>query len=75
MPNLGLFTNPQLFAAIVISGLLQLSVSTMPFAQPVFDVSTKIFNDWELILALSLTPVTVVEIWKIAAARFVSRKN
>ena len=40
LPELGLFTNPYLFGAIAISGLLQLGVVTLPFARPVFDVTT-----------------------------------
>ena len=65
MPEMGLFTNPQLFGAIVISGLLQLSVVTLPFAQPVFEVATHLTWEWILIGGLALTPVTVVEIVKI----------
>ena len=37
MPELGPFSNPHLFGAIVVSGLLQLTVVTLPFAQPVFE--------------------------------------
>ena len=65
MPELGLFTNPHLFGAIVISGLLQLSVVTLPFAQPVFEVATHLTWEWILIGGLALAPVTVIEIAKI----------
>ena len=65
MPELGLFTNPHLLGAIVISGLLQLSVVTLPFAQPLFEVATHLSWEWLLVLGLSLTPVTIVEIVKL----------
>ncbi len=65
MPGLGLFTNPHLFGAIVVSGLLQLSVVTLPFAQPVFEVATHLSWEWLLIGALSLTPVTIIEVVKL----------
>ena len=62
MPQLGLFTNPHLLWAIVISGLLQLSVVTLPFAQPIFEVATHLTWEWILIALLALTPVTMIEI-------------
>ena len=64
MPELGLLSNPHLFGAIVISGLLQLSVVTLPFAQPVFEVTTHLTWEWILIGGLALTPVTIIEIVK-----------
>ena len=64
MPELGLFSNPHLFGAIVISGLLQLSVVTLPFAQPVFEVATHLTWEWILIGGLALTPVTIIELVK-----------
>jgi len=69
MPELGLFTNPQLFAAMAISALLQLSVATVPAVRPVFDVSAEIASDWGLILVLSLLPVTMIESWKLLRPR------
>ena len=65
MPEPGLFTNPHLVGAIVISGLLQLSVVTLPFAQSVFEVATHLTWEWILIGGLALTPVTIIEIVKI----------
>lgn len=64
MPELGLFTNPHLFVAILISALLQLSVVTLPFAQPLFEVATHLTWEWTMILGLSLIPVTLVEVAK-----------
>lgn len=65
MIGLGLFSNPHLLGAIVISGLLQLSVVTLPFAQPVFEVATHLSWEWLLIGVLSLTPVTIIEVVKL----------
>ncbi len=65
MLNLGLLTNPHLLGAIVISGLLQLCVVTLPFAQPVFEVATHLSWEWLLIGVLSLAPVTIIEVAKI----------
>jgi P-type Ca2+ transporter type 2C len=65
LPQVGLFTNPHLLAAILVSGLLQLSVVLVPIARPVFEVSPQPVREWFLVLALALVPVTVVEISKL----------
>ena len=75
MPELGLFSNPHLFGAIVISGLLQLSVVTLPFAQPVFGVATHLVWEWLLIGALALTPVTIIEVVKLLRAALRKRRK
>jgi len=68
MPELGPFSNPHLFWAIAVSGLLQLSVVTLPFVQPVFEVDTHLAWEWALVLGLALAPVTFVESTKIVRA-------
>ena len=65
MLELGLFSNPHLLGAIVISGLLQLSVVTIPFAQPVFEVTAHLSSEWLLVFLLALTPLTIVEVGKL----------
>ena len=70
LPQLGLFSNPHLLGAIVISGLLQLGVVMLPFAQPVFEVTAPPAREWLLVLLLSLTPVTIVEVVKLLRASF-----
>ena len=75
MPELGLFTNPHLFGAIVISGLLQLSVVTLPFAQSVFAVTAHPSWEWLLVLFLSLTPVTIIEVGKLLRAALRKRSS
>ncbi|RLS55565.1 MAG: cation-translocating P-type ATPase [Planctomycetota bacterium] len=73
MPELGVWTNPYLFGAILISGLLQLAVVTLPMAQPVFEVATNLSWEWGLIAALSLTPVTLIELSKLWRAALQNR--
>jgi Ca2+-transporting ATPase len=65
MPELGLFSNPHLFAAIAISVLLQISIVTLPFAQGVFEVAHRLTWEWLLVALLSLAPVTIIEVAKI----------
>lgn len=65
LPELGLFSNPYLLGAIVVSGLLQLSVVTLPVAQPVFEAVTNFGTDWIIIALLALAPVTVIEVGKL----------
>ncbi len=74
MPELGPFTNPHLFGAIAISGLLQLSVVTLPFAQSVFTVTAHPLREWLLVFGLSLTPVTIIEVAKLLRAHFKKAK-
>jgi Ca2+-transporting ATPase len=67
LPELGFFSNPQLAAAVVVSGLLQMSVVTLPFTRPVFEVATPhSLAQWGLIVGLALVPVSVIEITKLA---------
>jgi Ca2+-transporting ATPase len=66
LPQLGLFTNPYLLAAILFSAGLQLGVVLLPFARPVFEVTTSLPREgWLLVFLLALAPVTVVEIGKL----------
>lgn len=68
MLELGPFSNPHLIGAIVVSGLLQISVVTLPFTQPVFEVATHLSWEWLLIGVLALTPVTIIELVKLLRA-------
>lgn len=73
LPELGPFTNRQLFAAIAASSLLQFGVAILPWARQVFDISAHPLRDWLYILPLALMPVTIVESAKLLRARFVAR--
>jgi P-type Ca2+ transporter type 2C len=65
LPELGLFSNPHLLGAIVISGLLQLGVVSFPFAQSMFETTSLSGHEWLVVLGLALVPVTVIEIVKL----------
>jgi Ca2+-transporting ATPase len=74
LPELGLFTNPALTGAIVVSGLLQLGMVSLPFARPVLNIAPNPLREWVLILLLALTPVTVVELVKIVRTEIRRRR-
>ena len=63
--QLGPFTNPFVFGAVIISGLLQVSIVLLPFTRPVFEVVAYPFEEWLMLLLLSLAPVTVIELTKV----------
>jgi P-type Ca2+ transporter type 2C len=65
LPELGLSTNPYLLGAIVVSLLAQLSVVTLPYAKGVFETATHLGWEWCLLAALSLGPITIVEMSKL----------
>jgi Ca2+-transporting ATPase len=71
LPELGLFTNPHLLGAILISGLLQLGVVALPFAQRMFETTSLDGGEWLIVFGLALLPVTIIEIAKLilSAAR------
>jgi len=65
VPQLGLFTNPYLLVAVVLSGLLQVSLMWLPFTRSVFFASPPQFGfDWISIFVLAITPLTIVEVAK-----------
>jgi Ca2+-transporting ATPase len=63
-PEIDFLGNPWLLAAIVVSGLLQVAVVTLPVARPVFEVSAHPGVDWLVVFAVALVPVTVIEVAK-----------
>ena len=70
LPQLGFFTNPWLLGAIAVSAALQLLVVTVPFLQPIFQVTpVPSARHWLLIALLAAAPVTVVEVVKLIGAR------
>ena len=73
--QLGFWTNPQLVLAIVVSGLLQVSVAVFPFTQSVFDVPAHSLGEWSTIVLLALTPVTVIEVFKLIGQRFIKNRE
>jgi Ca2+-transporting ATPase len=67
--QLGPFTNLYVFAAVAVSGLLQVSVVLVPFARPVFETVTHPVWEWVVLILLALTPVTVIELVKLVRQR------
>jgi Ca2+-transporting ATPase len=66
MPELGLFSNHYLLGAIVVSGLVQLAVVSLPWTKAMFESDVEFTAwDWLILFGLSLTPVTVIEIGKL----------
>lgn len=62
--QLGLFSNRPLVAALILSVALQLAVVLLPPLQPVFDTVPLTHGEWDLVLALSLSPLVIGEIVK-----------
>ncbi len=73
--QLGAFTNPYLFGAVILSALLQLCLILLPFTRPVFDATAHADWEWEAIVILSLTPVTVIEIAKLVCQYWRARQS
>jgi Ca2+-transporting ATPase len=59
--RLGLLSNSYLIGAVLISGLLQLSVIVVPAFQPVLKTVTLGPMEWGFVLLLSLMPALLVE--------------
>ncbi len=75
LAQVGLFTNPYLLGAIVVSTLLQMSLLWFPLTRAVFFSAAPRFGfDWLLIFGLALTPVSLVEIRKLFRNRFQREK-
>jgi len=70
MPKLGFFTNPALIGAVIISGLLQLSIVVIPPAERIFQLDFDHDHEWTLIIVLALAPVTVIELAKFTMSYF-----
>jgi len=64
--ELGVFGNPLLIAAVVLSALLQVSIVMLPFARPMFEVGTDLARSWGFILLLAIIPLVAAEGIKLA---------
>jgi Ca2+-transporting ATPase len=62
--GIGFVRNPALIGAIMISGLFQAAVVTVPLARPWFDVAGDLGHAWGPVVGLALVPVTVIEVGK-----------
>lgn len=64
--KVGLFTNRPLILAIIVGLGLQLLVVSVPVLANAFKVQMLSFNDWMLVLGLSLIPLIFKELYKFA---------
>jgi Ca2+-transporting ATPase len=69
MPELGLFTNRYLFAAILVSAVLQVGLVALPPLRPLFETVPLSATESWIVLGLSLVPITLVETMKLARPR------
>ncbi len=72
--QLGIRTNLYVVAAVAISALLQIGIIALPFARSIFEATPHTPMEWGLLLALALTPVTVIELVKLGR-QFFGRSN
>jgi Ca2+-transporting ATPase len=65
--SLGLFTNKWLLGGVALSALVQLAVMVIPALEPFFKIDVSgLDSHWLMIGALSVTPVLVLELSKLA---------
>jgi Ca2+-transporting ATPase len=69
LPEVGLFSNRPLLAAVVIASALQFLIVEFPFVGPFFGVERPVGGDWWVVAALALTPVTLIEVGKLVRRR------
>ncbi len=59
--HVGVTTNRALIWAVVASLALQVGILTIPFVEPIFKVASLPIEDWELMVAMALLPLAIVE--------------
>jgi P-type Ca2+ transporter type 2C len=67
--TIGVFSNPKLVLAVLISFGLQIVVVTIPFLQGVFKTASLTLIDWGMIVVLSSFPLWAMEAVKWAGRR------
>jgi Ca2+-transporting ATPase len=67
-PQIGLFTNRPILAAILISGLLQMGTVGFPALRGVFGTVPLSPEHWIVVGLLSLFPITVIEVAKLVSS-------
>ncbi len=67
--KLGWFTNRKMIFAVAVSALLQLAVVYLPGLSDAFRTAQLGWEEWALILPLSLIALVVNETWKVVARR------
>jgi Ca2+-transporting ATPase len=67
--TIGVFTNPQLIVATMISFVLMMSVVYLPFCQAIFKTEPLGIVDWLMVIAISSFPFWVMETIKLINCR------
>ncbi|HIH75782.1 MAG TPA: ATPase, partial [Methanomassiliicoccales archaeon] len=67
--KLGLLTNRKMIAAVAVSALLQLAVVYLPGLSDAFRTAQLGWEEWALILPISLMALLTNEAWKVVAQR------
>jgi len=67
--KLGFFTNRKMIGAVAVSALLQLAVVYLPGLSDAFRTAQLGWEEWALILPLSLMALVLNETWKVVARR------
>ena len=62
--QVGPTTNHALIWAVAASFALQVGILTIPVIRPIFKIAPLPIEDWELMAAMALLPLTVVEVMK-----------
>ena len=62
--QVGVTTNHALIWAVVSSLALQVGILTIPIMEPIFKVASLPIEDWELMVAMALLPLAIVEAMK-----------
>ena len=59
--QVGVTTNRPLIWALLVSLALQIAILVTPFMQPLFKVAPLPMEDWELLVAMTLIPLVIME--------------
>ena len=59
--QVGVTSNRALIWAVMVSLTLQVGILTIPFVEPIFKVASLPIEDWELMVAMALLPLAIVE--------------
>jgi Ca2+-transporting ATPase len=65
LPEVGLFSNRPLLAAVLVASALQFLIMELPFVRPFFGVERSVGGDWWVVAALALIPVSLIEVGKL----------
>jgi Ca2+-transporting ATPase len=67
--SIGVFSNKPLIGAVILAFLLQLSITYIPFLQPIFQTEYLTFNEFILVVAASFIVFFAVEIEKVVSRK------